>query len=656
MLWQPDAGRRDGARVTHYLHWLAERGLAAPSGYHELWQWSVEESESFWTSLIGYFDVDFRGEPTPALASSAMPGASWFPNLKVNYARSILGGRDPEMVAIRSASELRALDTCTWGELTQRVACLARGLRAAGVQSGDRVAAYLPNIVEAVAAFLATASIGAIWSSCSPDFGVDAVVDRFAQIAPKVLLAVDGYRYGGRDFSRMEQVSQIQQRLPSLERTVLLGYLDPAADPNRLDRALAWAEFERRADVAPSELPEYVAFDHPLWILYSSGTTGLPKPIVHGHGGILLEHLKSAFQLDAAPGDRFFWFTTTGWMMWNATVGALLSGAEIVLYDGNPNRPEPAVLWKLRQDAGITIFGTSPTYLTNCLNQKIVPNERFDLSRLRTIGSTGSPLSAAGFRWVYRDVGPDVWLTSISGGTDICGSFAAGAPVLPVVEGRIQGRALGASVEAWTGPGEPVIGDLGELVVTRPMPSMPLYFWGDEDGARYRESYFEMFPGFWRHGDWIEIWPDGSVEIAGRSDSTINRGGVRMGTSEIYRRILSFDEIDDALVVDVPKPDSPGWMVLFLVLAAGVGLDADLAARTREAIRKGCSPRHVPDAIFAAPDVPRTISGKLLEVPIRKILLGTPVSAAVTRGALANPQSLDWYVNFAASLAPTASD
>ena len=544
-----------------------------------------------------------------------MPGARWFEGAELNYAEHVFRDRDPAALAVQHASELRELDTLTWGELERQVAAAAAGLRALGVERGDRVVAYVPNTPEALVAFLATASIGAVWSSCSPDFGAGSVVDRFAQIEPKVLFAVDGYRYGGKDFDRLETVAGLQEQMPSLEHTVLIGYLDADADPAALERATTWDALLASGEGAALAF-DRVPFDHPLWVLYSSGTTGLPKAIVQGQGGILLEHLKKLhLHVDAQEGDRIFWFTTTGWMMWNFLVSALLTPASVVLYDGNPGHPDMGVLWDLAERAGVTCFGTSASYIAACMKAGVEPGAGRDLSRLGAIGSTGSPLAPEGFQWIYDHVGEDTWLFSTSGGTDVCTAFVGGVPLLPVYRGELQGRALGAGVEAWDPDGRPLINEVGELVLTEPMPSMPVFFWGDEDGSRLREAYFEHYPGVWRHGDWIEITDRGTAIIYGRSDSTINRQGVRMGTSEIYRAVQAVPEVMDALVVDIPRPGTEGWMPLFVVLRDGEELTDDLVAAIKRSIRETCSPRHVPNEVFAIDEVPRTLSGKVLEVP-----------------------------------------
>ena len=649
-LWEPGAELVERSRLREYMRWLeAERGLHFDA-YEDLWRWSVEDLEGFWSSIWDFFGVQADGAHEKALGNRSMPGAEWFAGTSLNYAEHVFAGKDNAETAILHASELRELEELSWGELRTQVAATAAGLRALGVGRGDRVVAYMPNVPEAIVAFLAAASVGATWSSCSPDFGPASVIDRFAQIEPKVLFAVDGYRYGGKDFDRRDTLAQLQAAMPSLQRTVVLPYLDPDPDLSPLREATRWDELLASGEGAEPSF-ERVPFEHPLWVLYSSGTTGLPKAIVQSQGGILLEHLKKLhLHVDAHPGDRLFWFTTTGWMMWNFLVSGLLTRAAIVLYDGNPGYPDMGVLWDLAERAGITMFGTSASYIAACMKAGVEPGAGRDLSRLGAVGSTGSPLSPEGFDWIYEHLGEDTWLFSTSGGTDLCTAFVGGVALLPVYRGELQGRALGAAVEAWDEAGNAVIGEVGELVVTEPMPSMPVYFWGDPDGSRYRASYFELYPGVWRHGDWIEITARGTAVIYGRSDSTINRSGVRMGTSEIYRAVLGLDEIVDALVVDVPRPGTEGWMPLFVVLREGAELDEGLRKEVARRVRSQCSPRHVPDEVFQIAEVPRTLSGKALEVPVKRILMGTPPEQAASRDSLANPAALDYFVELAGSL------
>ncbi len=632
LLWRPSAERIERARITDFAR---AQGIEGP--YEELWRWSVADVERFWEAIWTYFDVQgSRGELV--LSSHEMPGAEWFPGANVSYAEHIFRGKAADAVAIRHASETRELGELTWGELRAQTARIRAALQRLGIGPGDRVAAYLPNIPETIAAFLACASIGAVWSSAAPEFGARSVVDRFAQIEPKVLLAIDGYRYGGKDFDRTGIVAEIAAEIPSLERVVTLGYLDGTGWP---------ADFLPEGP-APELSFERLPFSHPLWILYSSGTTGLPKAIVHSQGGILLEHLKKMhLHVDAGPDDRVFWFTTTGWMMWNFLVGVLLTEASIVLFDGNPGYPTLDRLWELAEEAQITTFGTSAAFIASCMKAGIEPAVGRDLSRLAAVGSTGSPLSPEGFDWVYEQLGEDTWLFSTSGGTDVCTAFVGGVPTLPVYEGELQARSLGAALESWDEAGNPHVGEVGELVITEPMPSMPIFFWDDPAGTKLREAYFDHYPGVWRHGDWIEITERGGAIIYGRSDSTINRGGVRMGTSEIYRAVLALDEITDALVVDVPREGEENWMPLFVVLREGAELDAGLIKRIAARIRSDCSPRHVPSEVREIAEVPRTLSGKVLEVPVKRILMGTPPERAASRESLANPAALDPFVELA---------
>jgi len=651
LLWTPSAEAIERSNVTAYMRWLeSERGLGFDGDYHALWRWSVERLDDFWRSIWDYFEVQASGDPSTVLADRSMPGARWFPGVELNYAEHIFRSGDPGSVAVRHQAERGELGEITWSALRSQVAAFAAGLRERGVGRGDRVVAYLPNSPYALIGFLAAASIGAAWSSCSPDFGVGSVVDRFAQIEPKLLIAVDGYTYNGRDFDRMDVVAELERAMPSLDASVLVPYLDPHADSGRLANGVAWSEVESAG--AGAELAfERVPFDHPLWVLYSSGTTGLPKAIVQGHGGILLEQLKKGhLHLDARPGDRSFWFTTTGWMMWNFLTGILLTDASIVLYDGSPGHPHMNVLWELAERTGMTTFGTSASYIAACMKAEVEPSAGRDLSALRAVGSTGSPLAPEGFQWIYDHVGSDTWLFSTSGGTDVCTAFVGGVPTLPVYRGELQARSLGCAVDAFDDDGNSVVDEVGELVITEPMPSMPIYFWSDPDGERYRASYFEMYPGIWRHGDWIEITSRGTAIIYGRSDSTINRSGVRMGTSEIYRAVSSVEDVVDSLVVDVPRPDTEGWMPLFVVLREGAELDDGLVAEIKRRVRERCSPRHVPNDIYAIEDVPRTLSGKALEVPVKRILMGTPVERAASKDSLANPVALDYFVELAGRL------
>jgi acetoacetyl-CoA synthetase len=657
--------------MTRFMEWAGVRRGEPFADYDALWRWSVVELEQFWAGIWDYFQVRASAPYESVLAERRMPGTRWFEGAELNYAENLLLGgraaREPSALAVLHVSELRELDRLSWGELAIQVAAAAAGLRSLGVTRGDRVVAYMPNIPETLIAFLATASIGAIWSSAAPEFGARSVIDRFAQIEPKVLLAVDGYRHGGKDFDRRAVVAGILAELPTVQSTVTLPYLYTGSSEEARSAtgpgALSWRELLARGEGAQLQF-EQVPFGHPLWVLYSSGTTGLPKAIVHGHGGILVEQLKKSMHLDLRHEDRMFWFTTTGWMMWNFLIGSLLADAAVVLYDGSPAHPDLGVLFRLAEQTGMTGMGVSAGLLASAQKAGVEPRRECDLSALRGIGSTGSPLAPESFRWVYEHVDPDVWLYSTSGGTDVCTAFVGGSPLLPVYEGELQCRALGCAVESWDEQGRSLIDEVGELVVTEPMPSMPLFFWGDrtgEDGIgeRLRESYFSMYPGRWRHGDWIRITPRGGAFIYGRSDSTINRQGVRMGTSEIYRAAARVEEVLDALVVDVPGSaglEGSLEMLLFVVLAPGSELDEDLRDRIRARIREDCSPRHVPNDVMQIDEVPRTLSGKVLEVPVKRILMGVDPREAASADSLANPRALDYFVELASSRRAKAED
>ncbi|MFG2038356.1 acetoacetate--CoA ligase [Dactylosporangium sp. NPDC048998] len=645
VLWRPPADVLDRTRIGAFLRWVeAERGEKFED-YAALWQWSVDRPAEFWQAIWDHFEVVAQAEPTASLADARMPGAKWFPGARLNYAENVLrmpGVADDEPIVL-ARSQTRGPVTLTAAELREQVRRARAGLRRLGVGPGDRVAAYAPNIPETFVLLLATASLGAIFSSCAPEFGTRSVVDRWRQIEPKVLVAVDGYRYGDKIVDRAAEVEAIRAELPSLEHVVRIGHLHEGHE------GTDWAALTAETD-EPLAF-EAVPFEHPLYVLYSSGTTGLPKPIVHGHGGILLEHLKMlALHHDLGPGDRFFWFTTTGWMMWNYLVSGPAVGAAIVLVDGNPAHPDLGWLWRVAQETGTTYFGTSAPFLLSCRKAGLVPKDIADLSRLRGVGSTGAPLPPEGFDWVYEAVSADVLLASASGGTDVCTAFVGGVPLLPVRSGEIACRALGARVEAYAADGSPVVGELGELVITAPMPSMPVGFWGDEDGSRYADAYFGTYPGVWRHGDWITIDESGACVITGRSDATLNRGGVRLGTSEFYSVVEGLDEVVDSVVVHLEDPEGgAGELLLFVVLRPGESLDDAMRARIARELRTALSPRHVPDQVFQVDAVPRTLSGKKLEVPVKRILTGTPVEQAAAKGALVNPESLRYFAEIRAA-------
>ncbi|MGH3094638.1 MAG: acetoacetate--CoA ligase [Streptosporangiales bacterium] len=649
VLWQPQADVLQTSRIGDYLRYLERsRGLSFTE-YGALWRWSVDGLEGFWESIWEYFDVAAHSPYDAVLTGHAMPGARWFPGSTINYAEHALrpAGRADDDVAVVARSQTRAPVELTVAELRDQVARARAGLQRGGVRRGDRVAAYLPNIPETVVLFLACASLGAVFSSCAPEFGTRSVVDRWRQVEPTVLVTVDGYRYGRKEIDRTAEVAALRAQLPSIRQTIVVPYLEP--DPSRVPDALAWSELLAE----PGELAfEPVPFDHPLYVLYSSGTTGLPKPIVHGHGGITVEHLKLlALHSDLGPGSRFFWFTTTGWMMWNYLVSGLLVGATIVLYDGDPAYPDLGELWRVAGDTAMTYFGTSAPFLLSCRKQGIEPRTVADVSPLRGIGSTGSPLPVEGFEWVYEHVANPgstaLQLASVSGGTDVCTAFVGNAPLLPVYAGELSCRCLGARVEAYDEMGRSVVGQQGELVVTAPMPSMPVGLWGDTDGSRYREAYFSTYEGVWRHGDWLTITDRGTCVLTGRSDATLNRGGVRLGTAEFYAVVEDTPEVVDSLVVHLEDGGGgPGRLLLFLVLDEGCRLDAQLRERIARELRASLSPRHVPDEMHQVAAVPRTLSGKKLEVPVKRILAGTPVDEAAARGALANPESLVAYETF----------
>ncbi|MFI0738809.1 acetoacetate--CoA ligase [Streptomyces sp. NPDC021100] len=649
-LWRPDADRVARAQVTRFHARAAERhGAPAPvpgdpeASYAALHRWSVAAPEPFWQAVAEWCDVRFTHPYERVLADASMPGAVWFPGATLNYAEHALRtAEDPARAgepALLHTDETLDPRTVTWAELRARVGSLAAELRRLGVRPGDRISGYLPNVPEAVVAFLATAAVGAVWTSCAPDFGARSVLDRFQQVEPVVLFTVDGYHYGGKRHERADTVAELRAGLPTLRAVVHIPLLGTPAP----EGALEWDALTS-GDVEPDF--EQVPFDHPLWVLYSSGTTGLPKAIVQSQGGILLEHLKQlSLHCDLGPGDRFFWYTSTGWMMWNFLVSGLLVGATVALYDGSPGHPDTAAQWRVAERTGATLFGTSAAYVMACRKAGLHPGRDLDLSRVRCVATTGSPLPPDGFRWIHDEVAEDMWIASVSGGTDVCSCFAGAVPTLPVYVGELQAPCLGTDLQAWDEQGKPVVDEVGELVVAAPLPSMPLRFWNDPDGRRYRESYFETFPGVWRHGDWITLTSRGTVVVHGRSDSTLNRQGVRMGSADIYEAVERLPEIRESLVIGVEEPDGGYWMPLFVHLAPGATLDDALLDRIKRTIREQLSPRHVPDEVIAVEAVPHTLTGKRIEVPVKRLLQGTPLEQAVNPGSVDNPALLSFYAD-----------
>ncbi len=648
-LWSPPENWRTTTRIGRFVAYAETRAGRRLSSYDEVWHWSVTCPEEFWGAVWDHFEVHSSTGYERVLADDRLPGARWFPGARVNFARHLLDFRavEPSATAVIGVSQTRPPVNLTFAELSAEVSSARRALVRLGVRKGDRVAAYLPNIPETLVAFLATASLGAVWTSCAPEFGARSVLERFQQLEPTVLLAVSGYTYGKKHVDRLGETNAIRAGLPSLRHVIEVEYGE-----HRVPDAASWQAILAEAAVEPASEPEFedVPFDHPLFVLFSSGTTGQPKAIVHGHGGILLEHLKNhALSWDLGPGDRLLWFTTTAWMMWNALVSALLVDASIVMIDGNPLYPDLDFQWRLAEQTGATLMGASPGFLMSSRKEGLQPAEDHDLTRIRQIASAGSPLPPEGYLWVRDNFGSDVLLNVGSGGTDVCSGIVQGSPLQPVIAGEISGPCLGFDAQAWDDDGHRVVGQLGELVITRPVPSMPVGFWGDTDGRRYRSTYFDRWPGVWRHGDWIRFSESGSCVIAGRSDATLNRGGVRLGTAEFYRVLEELPEVDDSLVIHLEdREGGNGELVLFVVLAAGVALDEGLERRLTAELKRSLSPRHVPDTVAAVPAIPRNRTGKKLELPVKRILQGRPVAQVASTDALADAGSLDAFVDLAA--------
>ncbi|MGC1089097.1 MAG: acetoacetate--CoA ligase [Candidatus Acidiferrum sp.] len=649
LLWTPSAAQIEDTNLTRFRRWLdRERGLRF-ADYEALWNWSVQELEEFWQAIWDYFGVESSAPHTRVLGKRTMPGADWFPGARLNYAQHVLRRERAGGDAVLFMNETWPLSGVPWESLASDVRTLATRLRELGVRPGDRVVAYMPNIPQTMIAMLATTAIGAIWACCSPDFGSYGVIDRVQQLSPKVLFCVDGYQYGGKAFDRRDELAEIIGALEGLEHVVYLPYLNAGNHTGPCKDALKWSELLNRNAVPREEFEfEQVPFSHPLWVLFSSGTTGLPKAIVQSHGGILLEQLKlQYFHMDYRESERAFFFTTSGWMMWNFLVSMPLTGVCPVLYDGNPAYPSADVLWRVAQDSRASFFGASPAYVEVMAKAGIVPRERFDLSHLRAIMPAGSPVSPECTAWFYRNVKKDVWIATGSGGTDCCTGFVGGVPTQPVYAGEIQGRSLGVAAYAFNEKGESVTDEVGELVMTEPMPSMPIYFWNDKDGSRYRESYFDMYPGAWRHGDFFRINRRGGCFVLGRSDATLNRHGVRIGTAEIYRVVAQIEEVEDSLIVNLDLPGGKFFMPLFVKLVNGFDLDAALERKICERLRREYSPRHVPDRVIQAPGIPMTLTRKKMEVPVRKILMGVPPERAANRNAMTNPESLAFFADYA---------
>ena len=649
-LWEGRSEFQNNSHLSRYMNWLQDHKGLSFEDYHSLWNWSITNVSDFWASIWEYFKIRSSTPYSQVLNSYDMPGTQWFTGSQLNYCEHLFRKANSNSAAIIFGNESGKRETITWSELRSKVGSFSNYLKASGIRKGDRVVAFLPNVPEATIAFMAVNSIGAIWSSTSPDFGTESVVDRFVQIEPKILIAVDGYQYSGKTFDKTEIVQNIERALPTLEQVIVLSYLSDGLNTKFPEH---YVDFNDCMNHEDDHLDfESVDFNHPMWVLYSSGTTGLPKAIVHSHGGILLEHLKyMAFHNDVHPGERFFWFTTTGWMMWNFVQAALLMGAAIVLYDGSPNYPDMDALWKFAEEMQINHFGTSAPYLVYQMKQGNMPKDKFDLSHMRSLSSTGAPLPLEAFEYVYESIKSDLWLCSMAGGTDVCTAFVGGCPLYPVHSGEIQCRALGVSLFAYDDYGQPVMDELGEMVIDKPLPSMPIYFWNDKNNKRYLSSYFEHYPGKWRHGDFIRINSEThGLVIYGRSDATLNRHGIRIGTSEIYRTIDKIEGIEDALIINLELDEGRHYMPLFLKLKEGVLLTDNLRSQIKLSLKKENSPRHVPDEIILVDDIPYTISGKKMETPVKKILMGMPIEKSVNVDSMRNPEAIDFFIEFASHL------
>ena len=646
-IWTPSAASKDNTNLSDYIRWLSKNKQLSFNDYQSLWQWSVDEVSTFWQSQWEYFNIIYEGEYNSVLEGVKMPDYHWFKGTRLNYAEHVFRNENDQYPAIVHKTEGKEPEALSWATLKNNVSTFQHYLKRLGVQSGDRVVGYLTNTPEATTAFLGTNALGAVWSSCSPDFGVSSVIDRFSQVDPKVLVAVNGYQYGGKIFNKSEVVKQVISALPSLEKIIIIDRIGA----EEIEGTVTWEDIITNNHSDGAIEFTRVPFEHPMWVLYSSGTTGVPKAITHSQGGILMEHLKYlTFHNNVKKGERCFWYTTTGWMMWNYIQSALLTGGTVVLYDGSPAWPQTDALWQLAENTGINHLGTSAGYIIASMKEGLEPSKKYDLSSLLSIGSTGSPLPPEGFEWIYSKLKSDIWLTSISGGTDVCSAFVGGNPLWPVYVGEIQCRALGCKLEALDETGSSVNNEVGEMVITAPMPSMPIYFWNDSNKEKYHSSYFEKYDGLWRHGDWVKITNHQGLIIYGRSDATLNRGGIRIGTSEIYRAVDKVEEVADSLVVCIEKEGGEFYMPLFVKMKTGEILDDKLIKKIGQTIRQEYTPRHVPDEVIAVNDIPYTISGKKTEMPVKKILMGLDIDKSMNKDALKNPEAISFFIELAKTL------
>lgn len=645
-IWTPSSKFIKEANISSLMNWLDNEKSLKFEDYEEFWSWSCSNLEAFWEIIIEYYKIELRGNYKDALSSHKMPGVRWFEGSKVNYTSQLFKNRTQKYPAIISKIESGEITEHSWDKLYLNVASISQLLKDRGIKKGDRIVALMPNIYETIVCFLACASVGAVWSSCSPDFGSDSIIERFKLIDPKMMFAVSTYEYGGKHYDKSSDIQEIIDQIPEIKTLITLDYINGENELS-IDN-IEQINFSDALNISSDKLEyEWIDFNDPLWVLYSSGTTGKPKAITQSQGGIILEHIKYLkLHSNIKPGSRFFWFTTTGWMMWNFAMGSLLSGATVILYDGSPAYPDLNFMWEFAEKTKMETFGTSAAYLMACKKEGLVPKLNNDLSALKSVGSTGSPLPIAGFNWCYENIKDDLWLNSVSGGTDICSVFTGGLPTLPVFAGEIQCRSLAAKVESFDEEGIAHIGKVGEMVISEPMPSMPIYFWNDKNNERYKESYFDTYPNKWRHGDWIEISKRGGAIISGRSDSTLNRGGIRIGTAEIYSALSKLAEIKDSLIIGLERNEGKYFMPLFIVAKDGVTLDQELKTKIKSIIKSQFSPRHAPDEIYIVKEIPYTLSGKKMETPVKNLFLGKDLNKVVNKDAMKNPDSFDFFINF----------